>query len=76
VPLTNDRLDHYEFPIENLRLEVDPAVAGRVKWYVTPLIMGGSPTDEKNMTWLSYGEHMQLVRWWNAKYQELKEKDA
>lgn len=31
VPLTNDRLDHYVLPMENLRLEVDPAVAGRVK---------------------------------------------
>ena len=76
VPLTNENLKSYQFPGEKIRMEVDPKFAGKVKWYITPVIFGGSPTDEKNITWISYGEHAKFVRWWNAKYQELKPKNA
>jgi hypothetical protein len=76
VPLVYEELEPYQFPGEKIRMEFDPRLNGKVKWYITPLIFGGSPTDKKNMTWISYSQHAQFVRWWNAKYQELKAKDA
>lgn len=76
VPLIYEELEPYQFHAENIRMEVDPRFNGKVKWYITPLIFGGSPTDQKNMTWISYSEHAQFVRWWNSKYQELKAKNA
>jgi len=76
VPLKNEELEPYQFYSENIRMEADPRFNGKVKWYITPLIFGGSPTDPKNMTWISYSEHTQFVRWWNAKYQELMAKNA
>ena len=76
VPLVNEELEPYQFPEESIRIEVDPKYNGKVKWYITPLIFGGSPTDKENMAWISYSEHAEFVRWWNAKYQELKKKDA
>ena len=76
VPLTHKDLKPYQFPAEKIRMEVDPKFTEKVKWYITPVIFGGSPTDEKNIAWISYSQHAQFVRWWNEKYQELKLKDA
>lgn len=76
VPLTNEYLESYQFPVEKIRMEEDPRFTGKVKWYGTPLIFGGSPTDEKNMSWVSFSQHAQLVCWWNAKYQKVKQNNA
>ncbi|MBU1218771.1 hypothetical protein KKF34_12305 [Myxococcota bacterium] len=76
VPLAHEYLKPYQFPVEKIRMEIDPRFTEKVKWYITPLIFGGSPTDEKNMAWISYSQHAQVVRWWNKKYQEMKLKDA
>lgn len=76
VPLAVEDLQPYQFPGEQIRMQVDLRLTEKVKWYITPLIFGGSPTDGKNMAWISYSQHAQFVRWWNVKYRELKQKDA
>ena len=42
--------------------------AGMVKWYVTPIVFGGSPELGPNLTWVTHREHDQFVRWWNRQY--------
>ena len=52
-------------------LEPDERFAGKLKWYVTPLVFGGDPEAEENLTWINHDQHVELVVWWNRKYQEL-----
>jgi hypothetical protein len=53
-------------------LSSDDRLAGQCKWYITPLVFGGDPKDDSNICWVDYKHHRELVRWWNAKYKELK----
>lgn len=53
-------------------LRPDPIVAGRVKWYVTPLVFGGDPRAGDNVIWVSLEQHTQLVQFWNRKYDEVR----
>jgi hypothetical protein len=75
VPTVPLLVDHFE-PIGSLpsarELESDPAMEGRIKWYVTPLVFGGSPELGDNLIWVTHEQHGELVRWWNAKYRELR----
>lgn len=72
VPLTVDGMAEWEIPNDLSSLEPDPKTAGKIKWYVTPLVFGGSPTDEANITWVTIDQHVDLVRWWNNKYDEIR----
>ena len=51
-----------------MRLEADEKLAGRIKWYVAPIIFGGDPQAEENMVWLPQDKHAEIVRWWNELY--------
>lgn len=53
-------------------LEPDSRLAGKIKWYIKPLIFGGDPESEDNLTWLPHDQHIDLVTWWNAKYREVQ----
>ena len=53
-------------------LSSDKNLAGRCKWYTTPLVLGGNPTDDSNLLWVDYKQHRELVRWWNEKHAELR----
>jgi len=53
-------------------LVAEPELRGRVKWYVQPLVFGGSPDADENLAWITLPEHAQLVRWWNQKYREIR----
>jgi hypothetical protein len=53
-------------------LEPDDRFVGKLKWYVTPLVFGGDPEAGENLIWISYDQHVELVLWWNTKYQEHK----
>jgi hypothetical protein len=53
-------------------LHPDKNLTGRCKWYVTPLVFGGKPTDDSNLLWVNYTQHRELVRWWNEKYAEMR----
>ncbi len=66
------RLSPFARPSDQTDLRGDDRFAGRIKWYIKPLLFGGSPDLSENTTWVSHEEHVQLVRWWNGKYRELK----
>jgi hypothetical protein len=53
------RCDAPLFPDEGLR--------GKVKWYVTPLVLGGTAVAE-NTVWLSLQDHVIAVRYWNHRF--------
>jgi len=39
---------------------------------VTPIILGGSPTDPKNKAWLTRQQHIEAVRFWNQTIRRMK----
>jgi len=46
VPLSKEELQLYSFPAEKLKLEADSRFENQIKWYITPIIFGGSPTQK------------------------------
>ena len=76
VPLSKEELRPYLFPAETLRLQEDSRFENRIKWYVTPIVFGGSPTQKENMIWIAHEQHAELVRFWNKTYFDLKNKTA
>jgi hypothetical protein len=46
--------------------------AGKEIFEITPVILGGSPTDLANKVVLSREQHIQLVRYWNGVMRELR----
>lgn len=44
--------------------------AGKIKWYIQPVVFGGSPDLGENVTWVDHLTHVDLVCWWNRKYRE------
>lgn len=70
IPLVPEFLAPFEFPMESMRLEIDPRYEKRIKWYVKPLVFGGSPIDESNIVWVTHKEHAILVKWWNELYRK------
>ena len=63
-----EKLDQMKMPNE---LQIDEKLKAKIKWYIKPLVFGGSPTEESNIEWVDYNKHIELVKWWNAKYQEI-----
>lgn len=76
VPLIADELEDWPVQIDFSTIESDPRFDGRIKWHVTPLIFGGSPTDEQIITWLPLDHHVDLVRSWNSKYDEIRKQQV
>jgi len=58
---------------EQISLEPDPRLDGKIKWYVKPLVFGGDASDQANMQWVTHEQHAGLVRWWNEQYALLKD---
>lgn len=46
---------------------------GQELFEITPIILGGSPTDPKNKVWLSRQQHIQAVRYWNRIIRKMRE---
>ena len=42
---------------------------------ITPVIVGGDPTDPKNKTWLTRQQHFEAVRYWNRVIGDLRKQD-
>lgn len=40
---------------------------------ITPVILGGSPTDPANKSWVTRQQHFQVVRYWNKVIKELRQ---
>ena len=59
--------------IENSRQK---RIRGREIFEITPVVVGGSPTDPKNKTYLTRREHIEACRYWNGVIRELRGQDA
>jgi len=71
VPISPEDLSEIDLP-PGAPLSADDRFAGRIKWYVTPILFGGDPEPGENLIWVSHDDHAALVVWWNAKYRELR----
>lgn len=43
---------------------------------ITPIILGGSPTDPENKTALTRKQHIEACRYWNKTIKELRDKSV
>jgi hypothetical protein len=68
VPAISKYLKPFKLPESANPLVDDPLLRGRIKWYVQPLIFGGSPTASDNIIWVDHETHATLVVWWNKRY--------
>lgn len=50
-----------------------PHLKGKEIFEITPVILGGSPTDPQNKTVLTRAEHIEAVRFWNKIVQQLRD---
>ena len=71
VPCVPEHLTSYRLA-ESAPLQEDARFERKVKWYVTPVVFGGAAGQGPNLTWVSQGEHADLVRWWNDQYRRLR----
>jgi hypothetical protein len=72
IPLDKNYLAPFQMPPGKVKIKQDDRFAGKIKWYVKPVIFGGDPRNSDNLVWVSHKEHAQLVRWWNEQYRDLK----
>ena len=49
-----------------------PYLKGKEIFEITPVILGGSPTDPRNTTVLSRAEHIEAVNYWNKIISDLR----
>jgi hypothetical protein len=71
VPLDQKYFDNLDETFDLDSLVPDKRFTGKIKWYIQPIIFGGDPSSEENMTWVDIETHQKLVRWWNQKYREV-----
>ena len=70
VPILPEHMQPFLLASDHDSLQGDPRFNGMIKWYVTPVVFGGDPSAGSNIAWVTHDVHAQLVRWWNAKYDE------
>ena len=51
---------------------LDSGLRGKQLFHITPVILGGSPTDPANKVVLTIEEHIQFVRFWNKTIAKLR----
>jgi hypothetical protein len=74
IPCNAKYLAPFHVPAEPWQLAKDASVAGKIKWYVKPLVFGGDAAVGPNLTWVTHDKHAELVRWWNKRYRTLAAK--
>ncbi len=72
LPCSAKHLAPLKLAIDAERMVADERLRGKVKWYTKPLVLGGSATDESNAIWVTLDQHVELVKWWNDRYQQLR----
>lgn len=72
VPLLRGHLRPLTSRVDPAKVRPDARFTDRIKWYVQPILFGGDPDSQQNMTWLSLDQHSEAVKWWNNKYRELQ----
>jgi hypothetical protein len=65
-------MDHYC----ERRLESCEAKVGKELIEITPIVLGGSPTDPANKTLLTREQHFQAVRYWNQIIRDLRKQSS
>ena len=50
-----------------------PGFEAGERFYVTPILLGGDPLDEKNVVFLDRKQHIEAVRFWNRIIRQKKE---
>jgi hypothetical protein len=55
----------------SFRRAAGPRAAGMEIFEVTPVLLGGHPTDPANKTLLTRRQHIEAVRYWNRLIAEL-----
>jgi len=71
VPCIPKYLEPYELPSRMIELETDVRFAGKIKWYVKPILFGGDPSASENIQWVTRDVHARSVQWWNQLYRDL-----
>ncbi len=69
--MIEERKEEWNGLSEVQTLQSDERFTSKIKWYTKPLIFGGSPSDEANMSWVSHEDHSKLVKYWNDQYIEI-----
>ena len=72
VPVDQKYLKELEYPDLKPMTKSEQSEHSKIKWYLTPLIFGGSPDSESNIAWVTIDEHIKLITFWNQKYFEIK----
>ena len=67
VPIDPQYLEPFHIPAGKAALQYDARFAGKIKWYLRPLVFGGDVNEKENCVWVSHEQHAQLVRFWNDK---------
>ena len=68
IPILPQEKKEWPHSVDLGALKPDGRFQGKVKWYVKPIVFGGDPSSGGNMTWISHGDHVQAVRYWNEMY--------
>ena len=56
----------------NVNLSPDPKLFNLIRWHVKPVVFGGDPVSETNISWVDFDQHIDLVIWWNEQYRHHK----
>lgn len=72
VPLDGEYLALLAAVPEAAALKQDSRFGGKIKWYIKPVAFGGDPVDQANMKWITLDQHVELVKWFNDLYRQLK----
>ncbi len=72
LPCSAKHLAPLKLAIDAERVVADECLRGKLKWYTKPLVLGGSASEESNVMWVTLDQHVELVKWWNERYQELQ----
>ena len=68
VPLTIEKMRVFDLALKADSLMPDERFESKIKWYVKPIVFGGDPSVDENMTWVDHKQHGELVSWWNDLY--------
>ena len=60
----------------DIRRQEREKLSGLEIFEITPIILGGSPTDPENKTTLARQQHIEACRYWNKVVKELREQQA
>jgi hypothetical protein len=71
VPVDPKHMQSVVLPEHSAKLEMDGRIAGKIKWYLKPLVFGGD-ASEANANWVTHEQHQQLVAFWNKQYRAIK----